>query len=250
MKIFAKVDAFGEYKTLNIASAVYGFRSLGYEIEKFTDVRDIRDSVFREDIVLDGIYQVNYILEKFNVHPSEFNYPQCFNQFLGRRIWSDTINSIYNDSTKWGIFVKPSKEKVFTGKVINSLSDLIGCGSSTEDYEVICSDIVDFISEYRVFILYDRVLGIRHYKGECRVFPNTSILDEMIEISIQSWSDRPNAYSLDLGVTSDGRTLLVEINDSYALGNYGLDSVKYAKLISARWAQLQDVPDKLQLLSD
>ena len=33
-------------------------------------------------------------------------------------------------------------------------------------------------------------------------------------------------------------TLLVEFNDAYALGAYGLSSISYAKLISARWSQL------------
>ena len=64
MRVFAKVDAYGDYKTINIASAAHGFKSLGYEIIKYDDIRDIRDYVLREDIVLDGVYQVNYILEK------------------------------------------------------------------------------------------------------------------------------------------------------------------------------------------
>lgn len=53
-----------------------------------------------------------------------------------------------------------------------------------------------------------------------------------------TWVDRPNACSMDVCVTSDGRTLLVELNDAYALGSYGLNSILYAKFISARWSQL------------
>ena len=45
-------------------------------------------------------------------------------------------------------------------------------------------------------------------------------------------------------MTKDGRTLLVELNDAYSLGCYGLPSVSYAKLISARWSQLLDVKDE------
>ena len=33
-------------------------------------------------------------------------------------------------------------------------------------------------------------------------------------------------------------------NDAYALGNYGLPHIKYAKLISARWSQLLDRKDE------
>lgn len=43
--------------------------------------------------------------------------------------------------------------------------------------------------------------------------------------------------------TDDGRTLLVEVNDGYALGCYGLQHNLYAKLLAARWAELVGVPD-------
>lgn len=39
-------------------------------------------------------------------------------------------------------------------------------------------------------------------------------------------------------VTYHGRILLVELNDAYSLGCYGLPGVLYAKLISVRWSQL------------
>jgi len=43
---------------------------------------------------------------------------------------------------------------------------------------------------------------------------------------------------MDFGLTEDGRTLLVEINDGFALGSYGLDPIQYAKLLSACWADI------------
>ena len=43
---------------------------------------------------------------------------------------------------------------------------------------------------------------------------------------------------MDICLTRDGKTLLVEFNDSYALGSYGLTQIYYAKMISARWSQL------------
>ena len=48
----------------------------------------------------------------------------------------------------------------------------------------------------------------------------------------------PAAYGLDFGVTADGRTLLVEANDGFALGCYGLDPVIYAEMLEARWCEL------------
>lgn len=46
-----------------------------------------------------------------------------------------------------------------------------------------------------------------------------------------------DAYSIDLGVTADGQTLLVEVNEGYTLGGYGLASVVYARFLETRWEQ-------------
>ena len=68
-------------------------------------------------------------------------------------------------------------------------------------------------------------------------------MNEMLE-TFRNWEDRPMGCSMDICVTKDNRTLLVEFNDAYALGCYGLPSLYYAKLISARWSQLLNRPDE------
>ena len=65
----------------------------------------------------------------------------------------------------------------------------------------------------------------------------------MLEAFVK-WDERPMACSMDICVTKGGKTLLVEINDAYALGCYGLTDVFYAKLISARWSELLGVKDE------
>lgn len=56
--------------------------------------------------------------------------------------------------------------------------------------------------------------------------------------AFQQWDTRPAACSLDICVTKEGQTLLVEMNDAYALGCYGLPALLYARFISARWSEL------------
>ncbi|MBQ8961536.1 MAG: hypothetical protein IJ071_10060 [Ruminococcus sp.] len=38
--------------------------------------------------------------------------------------------------------------------------------------------------------------------------------------------------------------MLIEVNDGYALGCYGLFYIDYAKLLSARWAELTGTEDE------
>lgn len=68
---------------------------------------------------------------------------------------------------------------------------------------------------------------------------NTNMIEDF-----KKWEGRPNACSMDICYTKDGRTLLVEMNDAYALGCYGLEKVMYARFISARWSQLLQREDE------
>ena len=44
--------------------------------------------------------------------------------------------------------------------------------------------------------------------------------------------------------TPSEHTRVLEINDGFALGSYGLDPIQYAKLLSARWAELTGIHDE------
>lgn len=270
----------------NIANALDGALQCGLECIPYHLVKDIYDDYELGDIVLDGIDQVQYCLDKFGIKPQDFNYPDVLEPYLGRKIWKDTINSIASNEEKWsaGYFVKPIKEKVFTGKVISSIKDLIGCGSCYEDYEVLVSEPLDIVYECRGFVYYDELKDLRPYKGDYKYMKHmdTSVIEKAME-DWKKWEDRPMACSLDFGVvrmkakvktnfipkyapknyTNVGRnqykdiqtfekeeyvykTVLIEGNLPYALGCYGYYSLSYIKLISAYIAQVSGVKDELK----
>lgn len=230
----------------NFTKAIYGFSELGAVIIPYKTLDDIYDIVTKEDIVIDYIEQCDTIFKKFgyeNVHIDD--YPEGLKKYLGRNIWYDTINAISTDENKWsaGWFVKPVKSKAFTGKVIKSIQDLIGCGNYAEDYEVICSKALDIKREWRCFIYYDEISDIRPYRGDYHYIYDPKVIDAIMN-DFRKWQDRPMACSIDIGVTSSHQTILIECNDAYALGSYGLVDFRYAKLISARWAQILEREDE------
>lgn len=161
------------------------------------------------------------------------------------------MNHVASDERLWsaGYFVKPIESKVFTGKIIRSIGDLVGCVNSEEDVAVLISEPLDIVAEWRGFIRYDRLIDVRpygslthlNYEGY-RYHYDVTVLDAMLA-TFRRWEGRPAACSMDICVTKDGRTLLVEMNDAYALGCYGLPSLLYAKLISARWSELLNRED-------
>ena len=54
---------------------------------------------------------------------------------------------------------------------------------------------------------------------------------------ITKYTQQPKVYSLDVGVTQDNKTILIEANSGFSLGNYGLDEMTYAKLLRDGYKQ-------------
>jgi hypothetical protein len=116
----------------------------------------------------------------------------------------------------------------------------MGCGVYGEDPEILCSEVINFVAEWRCFVKYGRILDIRRYKGNWRVHFDYKI----VENAVSQFTSAPKGYAVDFGLTDKGETLLIEVNDGYALGHYGLFSLDYAKLLSARWAKLTNTIDE------
>lgn len=102
------------------------------------------------------------------------------------------------------------------------------------------SEILNFVSEYRVFVRYGEIVDIRHYAGDWSVFPDANT----IASCVGDYKEGINTYAIDFGVTDKGTTNLIEVNVSGAIGSYGLDPIMYAKFMSARWAELSGTEDE------
>lgn len=228
---------------VNFYSAWLGFSDMGFETIPYFDPSELL-GVERGDVVVGGIGSCQAVLRRFGVQIPQINYPESLTPFLGRELWRSTINQVNNDIKSWPLFVKPVEDKKFTGKVIKGISDLVGCGISGENPPVICSEVVDFGAEWRCFVRYGEVLDVRPYKGDWRLHFDPST----IESAVKEYRDAPAGYGIDFGVTADRRTLLVEVNDGYALGCYGLQHDLYAQLLSARWSELMGVEDELSYI--
>ena len=83
-------------------------------------------------------------------------------------------------------------------------------------------------------MLRGKVVGAAHYKGDCFTHPDAAT----VRAGVAAFTGAPAAYGLDFGVTADGRTLLVEANDGFALGCYGLDPVLFAEMLEVRWCEI------------
>lgn len=227
-----------EIITENTYAAFFGFSVMGWEVVFYEG--NPPENLSREDIVVGFITQVKMGLKNLGIEPpTELDYPEEIRQYLQRRIWEDHLHTVYTTPEMWPVFVKPVKGKQFDGKLITGLKDLIGLGDQMENRKIWCSEPVKILSEYRCFVRYNKLIDAKRYKGDFRLFPNFNV----VENCIQDYTNQPAAYTLDFGVTDDNRTVLIEVNDCFAMGSYGLTPVDYAKMISTRWSQLVDIPD-------
>lgn len=239
MRVFIQCGMRGLPFNETIFNAYDGFIEMGAEIKFYSKFNEICD-LTREDILVGGLGPSKRALQKLGCEYPELDYPKELLPYLGRRIWKDSINHINTNPSLWPLFVKPYIDKKFTGRVVREPKDLIGCGEWFDNQEVICSEIVEFENEWRCFIKYGEILDVRPYKGDWRKQYSASVIDECVK----NFKTMPAGCAVDFGLTKDGRTLLVEVNDGFCIGSYGLMSIHYAKLLSARWSELTGTEDE------
>jgi len=160
--------------------------------------------------------------------PENITYPQEILHFLKRKVWQDKFSNV--DDT---LFVKPVKTKIFTGGIKKKLTEIV---SSDEDVWV--SDPLDIEAEFRYYVMDRKILGSSRYDdkdNDC--FPNEDVVRQIIE----QYKNQPAGYAIDIGVVG-GETILIEVNDGWALGYYPWGDFtrhQYVDLITARWKQIE-----------
>lgn len=238
MKVYVHSSANGFPQNYNFFNAYEGILDMGAEIVNFYDPKEL-SVCKKEDIIVSYVDVVRDKLFQLGISVPEIDYPNELEKYLGRKIWKSTINEISNSPHLWPVFVKSTEDKRITGKVITSIRDLAGCGESGCNAEVYCCEPLNFVAEWRVFLRYGKILDVKPYRGDWRAHYDYRV----IESCINDYNSAPKGCSVDFGLTKDGRTLLIEVNDGYALGCYGLNKYSYAKLLSARWAELTNTED-------
>jgi hypothetical protein len=244
MKAYIQTDKNGEFYNVNAFVAYEGFTALGWEIRKYYDVQEIEE-LDPEDVVVGGIGSVRKRLALLGLERSqgEIDYPDSLASYFGRKIWTTTIEELFEDKQSWNVFIKPKDTtKKFAGKVVKEYMDFAGLMDGNSATVVWCSEIVDFVTEWRCFIRYGEILDIRPYKGAW-----DSKLDlEVVRRAVKDFVDAPAAYGMDFGIDREGNMKLVEINDGHSLGTYGTSPLNYAKFLSARWSELSGTTDYLR----
>ncbi len=81
------------------------------------------------------------------------------------------------EEERFDIFIKPAEGlKKTTGKVIKRPTDYCNL-SFTEDFPMMCAELVDIVSEWRCYIRHGEILTIKHYGGDPLTVPRRSFVE-------------------------------------------------------------------------
>jgi len=238
-RVFIQADADGKFPNIPLYTAARGFEARGRDVTASTVDEIMGREARPEHLVLGGAHVVRQYLGRMGVEPPDFDYPQTLIPFLRREFEIEVLGVVRSRYNEPGdpVFVKPVEHKLFTGHVVSRFRDLIKSQEADSTTPVYVVGHVEFVTEWRFYVEEGRVVGADHYRGEPLLFPEPGVV-AAAATAMSGYEDAPVAYGLDFGVCADGVTRLVEANDMFALGSYGLDGVIYSHLVELRWEQL------------
>lgn len=196
----------------------------------------------RESLVVGDIPTVESALKQLKIKvPEENSYPKSLQKFLNRKIWKSTIfalEDLLTSKSNVKIFAKPaSKRKKFTGQVFETEGDLQQLYRISKKDEIWCSEVVTWKSEYRVYVVKGEIRAIKYYSGNKEIEVDLRVLKEAVLELVRS-GESTAGYAIDFGVLETGETELIEFNDGYSVGAYGVEAKDYTDMILARWEEL------------
>jgi len=134
-------------------------------------------------------------------------------EYTQRNIELTTLQGEYTES-----FIKPLNGKSFDGLVINE--------EQWEDLkyihgpiDILRASIVDFVSEYRFFIVEGVIVTMTHYLKEADRMSCALRLAERVVPRIEGFN-----YVLDVGITREGIPLVVEANPIHQSSIYNANA--------------------------
>lgn len=191
---------------------------------------------------------VEFVRESFRIanieEPPNLTYHGLDEQLLGRSVRQTPLSEV-----KDRCFIKPVVTKLFTGFIFEPSGRSIAQDAHTlEQIDVVkslppetlvwVSEVVEFECEWRLYISGGNIIGRARYDpdgADDAPEPDAELVDSAIlSLAFQ------HPYVLDVGVLKSGKTVIVEINDAWAIGLYGsaLKPNQYYEFLENRWQSL------------
>lgn len=243
----------GQFPDDWIYNAYLGFGKLGMEICMFEDIKQVPKH--KDNIVVGFVEDTIKHFHKWSMCPTPLNIHPSIEKHCGRKMKVVTMGELRNSiGDLLPLFIKPySQIKSFDSGVITKISSLGFFDHLPPSTQVFTSEVINILSEYRCFVYRGELVGIQWYAGDFKLFPYISVIEGAIKdfnatnitVPTTQAPQPPIAYTMDFAIVENRKstlfsneTLLIECNDAWSIGNYGLESKIYAKMLRDRWREI------------
>lgn len=223
----------------DVLKALEGFEHLGFNTVGFTleeVVSGKLDVKAERSPFVGSILGMSVLLKSIGKYPEPVDFPESIlrSGLLCRDVSKMKLYEFCESIGRAGkpMFIKPVKTKLFHGRLVSKLEHLRDIAS--EDCEVLVSDPIDIVSEHRVFVHNKKMVYSCNYSGDFRSNPDLSYVGNLVDI----YKEQPVAYTIDVAVLKNGKTTVVEFNDFWAIGSYGLHCIEYAQMLLDRYQEI------------
>lgn len=162
------------------------------------------------------------------------DYPDEIKRWINRRVFLSTVGEVVSlyDELK-NSFIKPYITKQFHVFWLND-NNLPWFKSLGKDTKVWVSPLINIESEWRVFIHKGEVIGSSCYSGNFKIMPEYDYINAIVA----AYKSSPIAYTLDIGVLYNKTNDIIEVNDFWGIGSYGLNPERYAAMLIDRYFEI------------
>lgn len=136
------------------------------------------------------------------------------------------------------LFIKPIEIKLFTGLVLDGMeyTSLQGLPNETKvlAYPVFNEKIK---SEWRLYIHNNYLVDSKNYSGDFMVSPDYNYALCIVSNNNNN-KDFPSTYTIDIGILKNKENVVIEYNDMWAIGNYGIPNDIYLRALRDRYFEI------------
>ena len=169
--------------------------------------------------VMEKVYHVPRI-EPVNI-PLALQQKRFFKRNVAFASGADAVCALYDD---WGV------DELFIKSACRVKADFTGVykkSDSSAPYEdeplLLVSEVLpmrtEMCSEWRAFVHHGKILDIKNYAGSPWVLPDRRLVEDIAE----TVGGRLKACTVDVMVTDEGETALVEVHNFISCGLYGAE---------------------------
>jgi hypothetical protein len=126
-------------------------------------------------------------------------------------------------SDVWKLLFKYNSLFIKEDDKIKGFADFCNCNTNLPECNYIVSELIDIKSEWRCFVRNGELLDIKCYSGEFDVLPNINEVNEMIK----AYKSAPPSYTIDVAITKDDKTVIIECHNFFSCGLYGFNDYRY-----------------------